>query len=63
MQNEEAKGERFLISQPDTYSPSFFSTALQKAFPDLKINDLPEGPVKPILNNTKVGLRLSKNLI
>ena len=54
MQDPDAKGERFLISQGSTKSARFFTDALKQRFPHLKIADGKDEPSKEVIDNSKV---------
>jgi len=53
LQNPSAKGQRFIVSQTDTFSQKFFTDTLKARFPGLKIRDGEDKPVEPVLDNSK----------
>lgn len=54
MQNENAKGQRFLVSQADTTSAKYYKNALEKAFPGIQLPDVEDSESKPVLDTKKV---------
>lgn len=51
---EEVVGQRFIIAQRNLHTTKIFTDALQKAFPELKIQDGEDGDRSPVIDNTNV---------